>query len=329
MSGLLDRKQLLRITLSLVVTASLLGLVLSQGEMGDYLDHLSQANPWYFGLGLFTAIFSQWARAARLALLLNHRFSLPSRSLYRISAVHTALNTVLPARLGEAALPILLRREHGTDLFHGTGILVTARIYDLLIVLVFGGLGAMAAHQSIPSLSWLGMGTALIAGTTALLLPLLTKGIMALIHRWLGDGRLSSILERLARGILASTQPRDLLALIVLTLGIWGMIFLGFWLGTRSLDIALSPLALLFAGAVVVLAASQPINGIASLGVFEFFWATALRAMGYDWELAVAAALLTHAVNVSGLVMTAVGSMIFLPRDSGPAAQAPAIPHER
>lgn len=304
-------KVVFRLAIAAATTVGFLIFVLMQGDMDEYLVHITSADPLYLVFGLLTAPISQLIRAARLSLLLNHRTTLPSKTLFRISAIHTAINSVMPARLGEAALPLMMKRECAVDLAHGAGILVTARIYDFLIVLILGGIGATTAyHQTLPGASWLGAGTAVAAAFTAALLPGLAHLTMTLLRRWFGHRRHFGLLERLARGILATTMPRDLLALIVMSLSIWLATFLGFWLTVHSLGIILDLQSILLAGAVVVLAASQPINGVASLGVFEFFWAATLVSFGVSWEIGVAAALVTHAINILGIAMTAAVAVV-------------------
>jgi len=83
-------------------------------------------------------------RAWRFALLLDGRPRLPGVTLIRITAQLSALNFLLPFRLGELSFPVLARRTLGADLVDGAGVLLTARVLDLCVIAaILAGTGAV------------------------------------------------------------------------------------------------------------------------------------------------------------------------------------------
>ena len=76
------------------------------------------------------------AMAARLALRGDGHgpAGLPDTAMVRISLQLSALNFILPFRLGELSFPMLMRRHYGYGFLHATGVLLLARLIDLATV---------------------------------------------------------------------------------------------------------------------------------------------------------------------------------------------------
>lgn len=96
----------------------------------------------------------------------------------RLFALYNAANWLLPARLGEASLPLLLQRRYGTPLARGSGVLLWLRVLDLHVLGVLGGL-LLALHPG----PWRLLGALALLG--GLLLPWACRHFLAtLARRW-------------------------------------------------------------------------------------------------------------------------------------------------
>lgn len=113
-------------------------------------------------------VLGQIARGWRVGLMATPE-SAPSFNAYRISTLHNFFASALPARLGEAALPVMLKRTYGTSIASGSAILLAARTLDLLIILSVCG---FTFWTVVPSESILGplRGVSLFGGGLALCL---------------------------------------------------------------------------------------------------------------------------------------------------------------
>ena len=99
-----------------------------------------------------------------------------------IMLTHNVLNHLLPARVGEVSLPVLLRQHLGVDLARGAAALVWFRLLDLHALLFIAACAVAFSWDSFPGLVAIGPGLSatvllLVVGAFALL-PVL----LSLIH---------------------------------------------------------------------------------------------------------------------------------------------------
>ncbi|MGH8444314.1 MAG: lysylphosphatidylglycerol synthase domain-containing protein, partial [Solimonas sp.] len=130
----------------------------------------SELPPWLLPAFLTAMLASYLLRAWRLYrgaadIPRGHYFS-----TLRLLWLHNAANLLLPARLGEFALPWLLRRRHGIPWTAGGGLLLWLRLLDLHCV---AALGAVALGQRLATLSAAWTGLWLAAASAIAVLPLL------------------------------------------------------------------------------------------------------------------------------------------------------------
>lgn len=141
---------------------------------------------------VFGGLFMSYAlRALRLRAALPAGTGASLAELARIFAVHNAANWILPARSGEASLPLLLRQRFRLSLTQGTGVLLWLRVIDLHVLAVLGGAALIASTADgwrIPAMLGLcaGLALPLLARLTAFRLsqrwPRLTGLSVALPH---------------------------------------------------------------------------------------------------------------------------------------------------
>ena len=188
---------------------SALALVLATlwiGGAGQVLSLLSSVAPVEFSLAMAAAFGSTVMRGFRLSFLLPAGVLSPLRAV-PVAAAAQAAALFVPARLGELAMPYLLRRDAGLDSATGVATLFAARALDT------AALGAWAAaaivlRHGLASPVALGVSLALIA------LPVLATLLVAFTddairrRRPTAEGRAGEWTDRLHRVRLGLDQAR-------------------------------------------------------------------------------------------------------------------------
>ncbi|AGA35175.1 putative membrane protein [Thioalkalivibrio nitratireducens DSM 14787] len=239
--------------------------------------------PQLLALGGGLALLSYSLRAIRLATVAG---GLEARatplSWFRITALHLAAINLVPARAGEAALPLLMRRHCDVPLGRGVALLVAIRLHDLVAMATLG----------LAALTWLLYGPALAALVLAALAAAGWAGLAVaprVLLPWAAGG---------AAWLRAVSWPLRLLPsrlgrVYLLTLAAWSAKWLSLAVIAGAVA-GLEPLQALVAIGAAEIAALSPIQGVAGAGTFEAAVAAALAFTGLDAAAALHAAVVLH-----------------------------------
>jgi uncharacterized membrane protein YbhN (UPF0104 family) len=173
-----------RIILSILITAALLILLLSQISIKGLYALLKTIDPLWAVLGSIAYFLATLFRALRFKWLL-HSKDIPFLDLFRITSFYHLALMVLPSKLGELSYPYLLKKISAMNVTEGLASLIVSRVYDFFIILMtllFVSLGFQDLFKIHPSLF--------------ILLIILLIGFMAL-----GLFYMSSILRFLSNGL--------------------------------------------------------------------------------------------------------------------------------
>jgi uncharacterized membrane protein YbhN (UPF0104 family) len=255
-----------------------------------------------FGLSLLSYIL----RAARLALVAREVGAQASPwSWFRITALHLIAINVVPARAGEAALPLLMRRHCAVPLGQGLGLLVAIRLHDLVAMATLGltALGWLFYGGAVAVL--VGVGLGLVSGlglawTPRWLLPRVERG-----PQWL------SVLSWPLRLL-----PRNLGQVHALTLAAWTTKWTALAV-IASVVVNLTPVHAMIAIGAAEVAALSPIQGVAGAGTFEAAVAGALVISGLSAAEALQAALQLH-LFLLGISLVLAALALLVPHRSQP-----------
>lgn len=191
-----------------------------------------------------------------------------------ISLLHNTLSFLLPMRIGEAALPVLSRKQLNINIGYATATLFVIRLFDLhvLLMLLLSFASSLFLEKYVQWVSLIFL----------LALPL---GVAILKHLTAKFKLLAS-----AQGLL--TPYSVWLKIYIFTLAIWGvklsaLAFLAQQLGHLTFDHAW--IATIMADG----SALSPVTGVANAGTFEAAFSLPLLPLGYH-----ASELLRIAVNV-------------------------------
>jgi uncharacterized membrane protein YbhN (UPF0104 family) len=295
------------------------GLVLSGGfaylaVRGVDLDRVWVAvrscSWWTLAPALALIAVANVVRAWRWQLQFARETRPPFRPALSALLIGTFFNNVLPARAGEAAQVMALRRSARTSLSETAATVLVGRIWDVLSVLVL--LFCLAAW--LPPVSWLRAAVYLAVGLVAALLAVVLAGqrLLRLVLRPLArlpfftSTHTDSAAAGLWRGLVSVRRPVPAAAALLLTSASWVLFGISNWLVLEGFSLGLSPLAGILVSIALSLAMILPASP-ASIGVFEAAVLLALKPYGVPKVEALSAALVLHALNllpylVAGLV---------------------------
>ena len=247
-------------------------------------------------------------RGERWFELLRYNGARPRRlDAYGLLAVSHLGNNVLPARAGDAMRVVLVVPRARTDARTAIGTIVAERVLDvvvlvgLFVVLAYGALGGVV----MPPAGRLAFAALLVA----VLLAACAAGAW-LLHR---RGHLRRAIAFLAPMAEATRRLRSDhgLRLLGLTLAVWGLEWIAWWLTARAVGLDLAPFEvgyLLGLASIFVLVPSGP----GFVGTFDAAIAFGVRAVGGTGAQALSYLLLlrfvvTVPITLIGLVVLVAG----------------------
>jgi glycosyltransferase 2 family protein len=285
----------------LAVSAAFAYLAVRGVDLDKVWSALQQCRYWTLAPALGLLALANFLRGWRWQL----QFAPATRPRFwpALSAllVGTFFNNVLPARAGEAAQVVALRRSSRTSLSETAATVLLGRIWDVLSVLVL--LFLLAAW--LPSVSWLRaavylavglvLGIALVVAAGRRLLELLLRPLARLPFLTLASTE--SAAAGVWRGLVSVRKPGAAVIAFGLTSASWIVFGISNWLVLEGFSLGLSPLAGILVSIALSLAMILP-SSPASLGVFEAAVLVALKPYGVPKSEALSAALVLHAVNL-------------------------------
>ena len=288
-----------------VIASTIFALLLLAVE--HYLGWASVLEQWavvdpavFTGLTLLTLI-SYLLRAERVYRYFGQRQGHPRRAYLRISFIHNALNNFLPMRLGEAAFPLLMRRQFRQSMLSSTAGLVWIRLMDLHVLLL---LAALALGSLLPTLGYLAL-AGLIVGPV--LVTLLRSQLLRLLPaRFKAKAQELTHLLPHSSALVISTYLQTLLiwvvkllALVLVLQAFLPIDFVAAWIAVTTADIS----------------GVLPIHGLAGSGTYEAAMLAALIPLGFAAEQALSAAINLH-IYLLGVSALSVPLALLIPQSN-------------
>ncbi|MGB5467040.1 MAG: lysylphosphatidylglycerol synthase domain-containing protein, partial [Sedimenticolaceae bacterium] len=232
-------------------------------------------------LVMLTAL-SYLTRALRLRDFYRTRFDGSIGRYLRVTVLHTAMLNLLPMRSGEAAFPLLMKRQFGRRYLESTADLIWLRFSDLWILLWLGVLAA-AWHLG----SWLWLLVAVLPVPLLMLQPFKSTVLGKVRER---HGRGARALRVLLGGLPDSYGLY--LRLLSWTLLTWAL-KLGAFVGVAGFFIDVPVVSLIPGVIAAEVSNALPVQGLGGFGSYEF-----AMVIGSQWVQAPHDALLSAAVNL-------------------------------
>jgi uncharacterized protein (TIRG00374 family) len=269
---------------------------------------LGEIRPGWLAAALLLLAVAVWMRAERWRALFARGRRPPRGAVFWSLNIGYLFNNLLPARAGEAARVVALRREAGVPAARGAASVAVERVFDLaaLAILMLAAAPLLGSSRAARATEWT---SAALVVLTALLLVAAgssrVRGRLAAAAARIPFVRGSlarATVAELAEGARGLRDPGMAAQVAAWSMASWIVLAVSYYAVLRSLGIP-SPaqtavLALVVTNLVQVIPASA-----ASLGVFEAAGRTAVTAYGAAPAAAVSAAVVLHAVNTIPLVV--------------------------
>jgi uncharacterized protein (TIRG00374 family) len=313
----------------LVVSALFAYLAVRNVRFGDVWDGLRASNYWWLLPALATLAVATWIRALRWRYLFVRASRPSTEAVISSLLIGYFFNAILPARAGEAARVLALKRRAGTSRAEAAATVVIERAYDVLVLLVL----LFVSVPWLPRVTWLHAAVVLAAVLAAALAgAIVVFAVFGLrpLHLalrplarlpFVSTEQADHIGDRLGAGLAALRQPKLALGALFWTTLSWLIIAVSTWFVLRGFHLHLSVVAALLLVIATNLAMILP-SSPSAVGVFEAASLLALRAYGVTDARALSCALVIHVLNFLPFIVTG----LFLLRttlrfgDVGPAA---------
>jgi len=324
------RKNAARTAFAFLVSGGLVALLLLQMDVAEAWSRFRGARPGWLLAAAGASLGVLLLRGARFtALGRSAGFPLTTAA----TAIQNFLNRVTPFRLGELSLPWLLRRHAGEDAARAVISVVLVRLVDMALVLAAVVLGLLlrrpgeGAPPVLPAAASLAaLGLLLASFRPALRLALAGASRLAAatrLDRLAGVGR---VLERLRAAVAdgESLDRRQMVAMAVLSLGIFcGQLALFFAL-LEAFAVHVGPLELLQGGAVAQAGAALPVAAVGSFGTQEAAWVAGFTWVGVPMQDALVTAVACQLFTLGFAGLFALPAWLWLARQPHVAGARPA-----
>jgi uncharacterized membrane protein YbhN (UPF0104 family) len=314
----------LSILLALVVLALLYGL--GEVDWREMLTTLASISPLSFlsALALHAGIYL--ARAERFRVLMPPDERPGRGALLAVTSAHNLAVYALPAKTGEATLPVYLNAVSGTRPAVALASLIVSRVLDLasLSALVALALAVLLARGAWSGPLWAaaaasaGLALASLACFALAMRPGRIVGLGELAARTLGLARTrlgARLLERAGelRVALVSAGASRRLEAAALSFVVWILIFAFYVALARGFGLAanVSALEASFGASLAVAMNLLPINSFAGLGTQEAGWVFGFGLVGVSADDAFATGVGAHLVQIfDTLLFGALGHLV-------------------
>lgn len=304
-----------KLWLGLAVSALFLTLFLYRIDYSETWDALRGANYLYVAPAIAVYFGSLWFRTIRWQYLMKHITEVSVGRLYPVTIVGYMANNILPVRLGEVVRSYYLSTRERISTTSALGTVGVDRVFDgltliffLLVIWPFLPLADILRNDAGEALWSRVAGSAVVfavfLGAIVVFVALAVRpGLTSFAVRTLllfVPNRFRALIEGLAEtfieGLGSLGSARKLFVIFILSLPIWIMECLMYYLITLSFD----NFDVSFAMAMVVTATSNLVGALpaapGNVGTFEWAIKITLVAFGYIPETTVAYAATLHVV---------------------------------
>jgi hypothetical protein len=294
----------LRISLTVLLTALAVAYLVWKVDVGDSVDTLLDASPWWFGLAVAIMILTALPMALRWQWLMRaQRMEDTFAWLTRAYFVSYAASQVLPTSIGGDAMRVYeTARRHPGRTGDVTAIILLERGLGGAGTVLLGALGFLLAVGRYDVGAYLWLEGLFVLGTLVLVFLFFARSARPLLQRTsplLRRVRVERPLRALYDGVHHFRGHVGLLAAVfAFTTAIQAVRILSIWAAGRAVGIDLGPRIYYVMGPLFFLVLLVPftLNGIA---VREAFFVSFLGSVGVAADEAFAAGFLFFLVTTS------------------------------
>jgi len=302
------KKQTCTKLIAIIITLALVAILLSQIEVADVVDTLTDIEPVYLLAGFGLYMLSYFFRALRFHILLNREVGI--KELFNIVCVHNFINKMLPARGGELSYIYLLNKLHGRSTGEGIATLVIARIFDFITISLMFSISAMFIENLpdlIANVIWIMAGCMAAGGLTLVGFIYFNNEFMCAIKRFVTKTNIKrfSVVRYL---LLKADETLDNLHKIksnqifiqmgTVSIGIWVSMYLLYSLLIYTFGINLSIFEVIVIVSFVSLLPLLPFYSIGGFGTTEVTITIVMISFGILKENAIVTSFGVHIIGI-------------------------------
>ncbi len=278
-------------------------------QFGDVWSTLQGANYWWLIPGILIYLVGVIARAWRWHFLLRPVKSIPTTTLFPITAIGYMGNNVYPARAGEVLRAIVLKKFEGVAISASLATIVVERVFDGVVMLGFVFLNLPELARLTASSGFIGSiqtlalwGAGAFLGVLALFLlagmyPERAIWFVKWISRYVIPVRFREqvigLAENFLGGLAALRSPRDVLMIFVTSIVIWLLETGKYWFVMQAFPFEVNFFTLMLMNGIVNLATTIP-SAPGYVGTFDAPGIAVLQAYGIDKAIAAGYTLVLH-----------------------------------
>jgi hypothetical protein len=268
---------------------------------------ISAIDPVYIILGFIVYLCSFIIQALRFQVLLRNEVKLPD--LFNIVCVHTFINNLLPARTGEVSYIYLVKKICHRSTGEGITSLITARIFDFLILSLFF-LISISLLKDVPAQ----INDFLLVIQVLLILAIITlvlvlyfdERFLHFIYQFITKFKLNryKIMQNLIKIVDETIQSYKVIKtqhilwkIFTLTIGTWLIMYLLYGIILYSFNIRIPFPAIILIVSVSAVLPLLPIYAIGGFGTTEVTITAFLIAFGVSSETAIVVSFGAHIIG--------------------------------
>ncbi len=281
-----------------------------RGNFGEIAHVLGEANYIFVLPAVIVLLIIMVIKAIRWRYLLGSLKPVPLGPVFSVTIIGHMVDSLLPRPIGELARAYLLGERESISKMSVLGTIAVARIFDGLALLFF----MVSVWLFVPLAPWLEYGVRIVAGVFigALVLfiilassPVRLRKAVAFVLRLLPQRHSSTLeewLERFISGLAVLKSPIKLLIVFLLSLLIWFIEAMMFYLVAFSFNLGQPWYVFILTSATTNLALLLP-SMPGGLGNWELACQETLSAFGVDVALASAYAIALHAIVLIPMIL--------------------------
>lgn len=294
-------------------------------QFEDVWETLEGANYFWLIPGVLIYMVGVLARAWRWHYLLLPVKSVPTTTLFPITAIGYMGNNIYPARAGEVLRAIVLKKFEGISISASLATIVVERVFDGVVMLGFVFLNLPELARLTASSGFIGNIQTLSLWGAGIFLGVLVLFLLAAMYpermiwfikamsTYLVPARFRQQVYQLAEnflgGLAALRSPKDVLMIFFTSIVIWLLETAKYWFVMHAFPLEVSFFTLMLMNGIVNLATTIP-SAPGYVGTFDAPGIAVLQAYGVDKALAAGYTLLLHVAL--WVPITALGAYYFV-----------------
>ena len=303
---MLTKSKIIQLLLGLIISFGLIGWIYMTTDWAKVGDWMLKMNYWAFIPITAVTILHYYLRAWRWRYLLPEGEKVPVQRLFDSIMVGNFATFVLPFRAGEFVRPFLLSRLSAVSFTTGFVSVVVERFFDLAMVLLsFGIVGVyikglpVEAVLGAKALSVLALIILVVMVVGTFLPAAVLKLLDFCLHYGLGflpqgfRGKIRKFAEDFLRGAAILNQWWRVLAVLGLSLCVWGSCYLISWAYFLPFHQVIGAWPAITIAVVIALAVAAP-SAPGFIGVYQAACVAGMALFGMDTSLAVAYSIVCH-----------------------------------